>query len=421
MRPNGPIFATATSSTPVYKPARNVVDTGIATKRPARSDYCIASSGGVSCNGPMLVAGVKSFDGVLPSVLDPGHVAGNGDVTLVGPSTVVTGDVKAAGGISQGSGVSVEGQVEPQHSAVVLPAITVETYDPGASNPAARHLDPNYPGLTVDGLARREGDLVITVSGLELNNGLLFVHGNLVVHGGVSGTGAIICTGDVQLDGGGALATSNLAAVIARGNVTVNGTGQSSSFFRGLIYTEGDFTARAVTLVGAFVGNSSAPGGCRMELDNVRAVYDPQAVAFEMKFPFGYTQADRVGMSAEFPSQITPDLNQFYDVRTDSYVLKSELLADVQYRYRGRAYSRSALRGILGREEPPAGFSDWNAALDASDADFRQKLTEQLTDIADRYARTRDAALREGRFSLDLNKFLSVTDRMRIVFWRDLN
>ncbi len=168
-----------------------------------RSEYCIASSGAVSVNGPMLVAGVKEFSGTLPAQLDPGHMAGNGNVALVGPSTVVTGDVKAAGTVSQGGGVSVEGQVEQRHSAVVLPSIAVESYDPGASNPAARHLDPNYPGLTVDGLARREGDLVITVSGLELNNGLLFVRGNLVVHGGVSGTGAIICTGDVHFDGGG--------------------------------------------------------------------------------------------------------------------------------------------------------------------------------------------------------------------------
>lgn len=383
--------------------------------------YCIASSGSVSVNGPMLVAGVKEFDGTLPAQLDPGHMVGNGNVALVGPSTVVSGDVKAAGSVSQGSGVSVQGQVEQQHTAVALPSIEVESYDPGVSNPAARHLDPNYPGLTVDGLARREGDLMLTVSGLELNNGLLYVRGNLVVRGGVSGVGAIICTGNVEIDGGGVLTTSNLAAIVARGNVTITGTGQSSSFFRGLVYTEGNFSARAVTLVGAFVGNSSAPGGCQMQLDQVKAVYDPQAVKFDMKFPFGYSGGPGVGLGASSITPVVPDLSKFYEAATDSYAAKPELLADVQYRYGGKLYSRSRLMKQVRQLSPPDGYSDWTTALDATEADYRDKLTDQLTDIADRYARTRDAALREGKFSLDLNRFLSVTDRLRVVFWRDVN
>ncbi|MCE7873176.1 hypothetical protein DYH09_22760 [bacterium CPR1] len=116
-----------------------------------------------------------------------------------------------------------------------------------------------------------------------------------------------------------------------------------------------------------------------------------------------------------------PDLSEFYDASTDSYRVKPDLLAEIQYRYRGRNYSRSELVKLLRQQAPPADFPDWDTALDATEADFRQKLTDQLTDIADRYARTRDAGLRDGKVSLDLSKFLSDKDRVRVVARRDLN
>lgn len=188
---------------------------------------------------------------------------------------------------------------------------------------------------------------------------------------------------------------------------------------QGLVYTEGDFRARDVTLVGAFVGNSSS--GSKMQLDNVSAVYDGAAVDFEMRYPWGYSGG--VGLSAAgWPIvPVVPDLSKFYDASTDSYAVRPDLLAEVQYSYRGQAYSRSRLLKELRRNAPPAGYPDWDAALNASESDFRQKLTDQLTDIAARYARTRDEALRDGKVSLDLSKFLSDKDRVRVVARRDLN
>lgn len=191
---------------------------------------------------------------------------------------------------------------------------------------------------------------------------------------------------------------------------------------QGLVYTEGDFRARDVTLVGAFVGNSSSAGGSKMQLDNVTAVYDGAAVEFEMRYPWGYSGAGPGLTFDGMPiSPVVPELSEFYDSSTDSYALKPGLLTEFQYSYRGQTYSRSRLLKELRRNAPPPGFSDWSAAFDATEADFRQELTDQLTDIADRYASTRDAALRDAKVSLDLSKFLSDKDRVRVVARRDLN
>lgn len=158
-----------------------------------------------------------------------------------------------------------------------------------------------------------------------------------------------------------------------------------------------------------------------MQLDNVTAVYDGAAVSFEMRYPWGYSGG--AGLSTDLSSitPVVPDLSEFYDKSTDSYRVKQELLNEVQYSYNGRNYSRAELLRVLRSTEVPAEYSDWAAALDATEADFQQKMADQLTDIAERYANTRDAALRDGKVSLDLSKFLSDKDRVRVVARRDLN
>ncbi len=386
-------------------------------------EYSIATSGALVASGPMLVAGVKELSGSsLPpeSELEPGHVASNGSVSLAGPSTRITGDVKAVGTVSS-SGAVVEGQIEEHHSEVALPSIPVTSYDPGTDPAIVRTLDPSYPGLTVDGLARRAGSLVLNVSGLQLQNGLLYVDGNLTVNGGVSGLGAIVCTGDVTVNGGGTLSTTNLAAIVAKGRVTLNGTSGSRGYFRGLVYSETGLEASYLTLVGAFVQRSVSGSG-EIKLTGCDVVYDPAAVQIAWEIPgFGPGGGGFQG-GARLADGLTA--SDFFDKTTghfDSTRVDSER---VPYSYLGASYSslEEAVSSQDGASPPKlpdnsgGRYPSWEAFFQAGHDRYRAQLA-----YMDKLNQARSSpALFHGKFSLDLNQFLNSSDRMRVVFWRDL-
>lgn len=386
-------------------------------------EYCIASSSAIVASGPMLVAGVDSVEGSSLGELKPGHIAGNGNVALTGPATRVTGDVKAVGSVSRGSGVAVEGQVEERHSSVALPLIPLAAYDPGFDPTVVRQLDASYPGLTVNGLARRSGDLMLNVSGLSLNNGLLYVDGNLTVNGGVTGRGAIICTGDVTVTGGGSLSTTNMAAVVARGKVTLSGS--SGAYFRGLVYTETGMEASHLKLVGAFV-HRSASGGGEMKLTNCDVVFDPEAVKFEWEIPgFGPVSSGAYG-GARLAAGLKAE--DFFDKQTGHFDLSRVDGQRVPFSYRNSTYSslEKAVAAQRGKPTPfrinPDGsrgtqYASWEEFFREGQDQYRSMLS-----VMDRqYQATKSEAVRRGSFSLDLNQFLNATDSMRVVYWRDFN
>lgn len=383
-------------------------------------EYCIASSSGMVCSGPMLVAGVDELTGTaLPADLKPGHVASNGSVSLAGPSTRVTGDVKAVGTV-RNSGAVVEGQVQERHSEVALPAIPIASYDPGTDPAVVRSLDASYPGLTVDGLARRTGDLVLNVSGLSLENGLLYVDGDLTVNGGVSGLGAIVCTGDVTVNGGGSLSTTNLAAIVARGSVTLNGTPGSRGYFRGLVYTETGMEASHLTLVGAFV-HRSASGSGELRLNGCDVIYDPAAVQIAIPIP-GFGESDsnmrnraRLGDGVTSEDFFDRDTGHFDSTRVDGQT--------VPLVFEGTIYNsveEATAAADASGERPPPREDGTRPSWEEYFQEEHNRFRSMLTVMDQQYQARPSPALLRGEFSLDLNQFLNTSDRMRVVFWRDL-
>lgn len=380
----------------------------------ARSEYCIASSSGIVASGPMLVAGVSAAGEVADQ---PGHIAGNGDVTLNGPATRVTGDVKATGAVNRSpSGVEIEGQVQGQHSQVSLPSIPIASYDPGHDASIVRKVEGISQGLEIDGLARCDGDLSVNTSGLRLENGLLFVDGDLVIRGGISGRGAIICTGNVTVKGGSELSTTNLAAIVARGKVTLTAAG-SSNHFRGLVYTETGMEASDLKLVGAFVHRSGSGGG-EMKLTNCDVTYDPEAVQFEWEIPgFGELDDDR-RPGARLRDGLTAE--DFFDRSTGHFDPSRVNAERVPIVYRGNTYNSPEEAAASG-EPPPRGEDGSPASWDEYFQLEHTRFRAMLTIMDHQYQARPSPALLRGQFSLDLNEFLNTSDRMRVVFWRDLN
>lgn len=390
--------------------------TGLRSPSKRRSEYCIASSGLVLASGPMLVAGVDEVSGSVLNPDKPGHMVSNGSISLTGPSTRVTGDVKAVGSVTN-SGAVVEGQVEEHHAEVALPSIPITAYDPGTDVTIVRQLDASYPGLTVSGLARRQGDLMLTVSGLSLDSGLLYVDGNVVINGGVTGLGAIICTGNVTVNGGASLTTANLAAVVAKGHVILRGTPGAGACFRGLVYTEGGLEAAHLKLVGAFVQGGAGGSAALTDCD---VVYDPAAVHLEWDIPeFGPGGGNRKG-EAQIANGLAAE--DFFDKTTGHFDLSRVDDQRVPFRFQTATYA--SLDEAVGAQDgkPPyldaaAGtrYPSWEAFFQAGHDRVRAQLS-----YMDQLNQENISRVRQGKISFDLNQFLNTTDRMRVVFWRDL-
>ncbi len=412
--PAGCVYLLATGTCQGVQPRRVAV---MLTAGGGAFRYCIASSSGIVASGPMLVAGVDEAGEVADK---PGHIAGNGDVTLNGPATRVTGDVKATGAVNRSpSGVEIEGQVQGQHSQVSLPSIPITSYDPGHDTAIVRKVEGISQGLEVDGLARCDGDLTVNTSGLRLENGLLFVDGDLVIRGGISGRGAVICTGDVTITGGSELSTTNLAAIVARGKVTLTAAG-SGNHFRGLVYTETGMEASDLKLVGAFVHRSASSGG-EMKLTNCDVTYDPEAVQFEWEIPgFGQGSGDprnrsQLGDGVTAEDFFDRDTGHFDPARVDGQTVP--LVFDgTPYHSVAEAAAAAEDSGEPLPREDGINYASWEEYFQKEHGRFRSMLT-----LMDQQYQTRPSpALLRGQFSLDLNQFLNTSDRMRVVFWRDL-
>jgi hypothetical protein len=275
--------------------------------------YSIASSGRITSNGGLKVASLDDLSllssgglaNVPPDQIQPGDIASNStDATqamqLQGPNIHITGDARAVGGIDwDTSTVIVDGSILPNSDKAYLPKLNLTDYDP-ASKAGLVTVSGNQSNLVVNNWTRSGGDLFVS-GGLTLDSGVLYVDGNLSVNGGIKGTGAVIVTGQVEVFGGGSLASDNMAAVLSGGGLRLQANQADGAQFKGLIYTEGDLSADWVTLGGAAVAN--APGGSNVALNNVDIAYSKQAT--EITIQVGQNAGGSGGGSTggTFPTQ----------------------------------------------------------------------------------------------------------------------
>lgn len=283
-----------------------------------RFPYVIACSGPLVSSGGFRVAAVRDksaapangLGDIADDNLAPGHVVtnasglGDGDaLDLQGEGNHVTGDVQACGDVRLSTDTKVDGQVRPHADAVRLPRIDGRQYStegkPGVVNLTER---PTGSGpLLVEGYANRSGNLVLT-RGLKLDSGVLYVNGNLTVTGGVSGRGAVIVMGDTTIEGGGALETDSMAALISQGPIIIRGEPGHKASFSGLMYTESSLKATNVTLVGTLITNARAGQTGAITLVDTDIIQVPAslAVKFDVSQPSGpnFEQVYRVGGNA---------------------------------------------------------------------------------------------------------------------------
>jgi len=407
--------------------------------------HAITTSGPFASNGGLVIVGVdKPAD--LEGGLDPeeeraGNLASNG----LGPEAVmlhstedqetrITGDVRAGGGIQLGDYTTVVGEVRPSSSNVAIPKLEITDYDPGgnAVEIGGSSLDPDTGEprvLKVDKMILRRNGNLDCQKGIDLNEGVLYVDGNVTVQEGVHGKGAIIATGNISLEGDGAQEGDKGVALLAKGDLTVKGIGPNSAYTQGLAYSSGNVTIANATFVGAVVAN--AEGGSTVTVDQGRVVHTE--VNIEMLFTLPYGCGDGRGTMGFNPGDGLV-LKDYFDTATNTFVVPGDLggpggprlAGDGEWHFTTPSGEDRKVFNYRPAANRNAARTAYNALDPAPTKTFEQAEADnwdiQLGGV--RYARkvwekTRDESNKEGQFSLDPSRFLQLESKTLFTLWRD--
>lgn len=242
--------------------------------------FSVAAEGAIRSNGGLTVASVKAgvpYDLDYPlheDDLEPGHLVSN---SKIGDAAVVlTGENKIYGDLQSSSGVTIEsdtavlGEIRTNSTDESLPDIQAVSYDPELE-PGLQEVHSGAGQLEVEGYNKSYGDLTVD-NGIVLNGGVLYVDGDLTVSaGGVTGKGALITTGNLTIFGDGESFSDNEAALIADGNISLQGASSDKAKFSGLIYTNSQLKAENLRLAGVFVAAGTGSG---VEFSNTEVYED---------------------------------------------------------------------------------------------------------------------------------------------------
>lgn len=255
----------------------------------------LACEGQLNSSGSLMVAAVETIDEVLPLVQDPNspHLPatlasneGSAQAIVLGTDTRVSGDVQAVGGIQLLSAATtvIDGSLLAYSQEVPLPDVTLLDYDPVVMGGAYVDLDwePEV-NPTFNGRVRRSGDLNVT-GDLNLESCLLYVDGDLTVSGGVTGRGAVVTTGDLFVNQAANLDNNHHLGLLAGGDLSLGGANRQSSYIQGIVYCQGDFSARGVTIVGVTV----VKGNGQVNLQDCNLVYLPGNDSVEVVEPLTF-------------------------------------------------------------------------------------------------------------------------------------
>jgi hypothetical protein len=189
-------------------------------------------------------------------------------------SDLVLGDLISPGGITAPAG-TYRGKLRAGETVQAVPSINLDRFVPPAGVTEqldAATLSGRSDRLNLASFHQVRGSLTLP-HGLNLDSGALYVDGDLTVDGGVSGKGLIVCRGAVTIRGGTQMTSLNQLALLAKGSVNLQG-GTEDNNFRGMVYTEGDLKADRVQIAGVLVANGKQPGAGKIELSDARVAVD---------------------------------------------------------------------------------------------------------------------------------------------------
>ena len=238
--------------------------------------FGLASSGPIVSRDPLKVKGTSSLANFRNGEEDrPGHIVCNSPEGITigsadGLQTEISGFVKSSGPASIAQPAVVRGGVRTFADKTTLADIKISDFNLEGEAGVVTLLDSSYDKpQDLDVMYSYSGGHLQYHDSITLNQAMLWIDGDLTVHGSVKGEGLIVVTGDATFKSGSDLSGTNKMAVLAGGDVTIDG---QSNYFAGLVYTEGNLKARNITIVGNAVINSPDPNKGVVDLENVTMV-----------------------------------------------------------------------------------------------------------------------------------------------------
>ncbi|MFN8605962.1 MAG: hypothetical protein U0931_00410 [Vulcanimicrobiota bacterium] len=230
------------------------------------SDVPLKAVGGLSVFGLKQLNALSAGFAAIPEEMKrPGHISTNASdhngepsLQLLG-STHIEGDAQSHGTVVTADAHTVKGEIRNFANTQPLPTIDIKKLDTAGKPGMSQLTSSTMDSPTLSGFNRSRN---LTVSGgLKLDNSVIYVDGNLTIRGGVRGVGAIIASGNVTIEGGSALSGDNQTAILAHGSVTLRGTAGERSEFRGMVYSEGNLDCKYANIAGPIVVNNPDPDG----------------------------------------------------------------------------------------------------------------------------------------------------------------
>jgi hypothetical protein len=433
----------------------------------------VASSGPIRCENT-LIAGVADREDVTYSEgrvwvneddMGPGDLVSNSThptaAIQLDERCRITGDVQAPGGLSR-NGARVDGEVRcPWSDSAQLPQLEIQDFDPARDQAIYFEKLPEetLAGLTLSGIHRAEGRVQLE-GPLVLDNALLYVDGDLTVEKGVRGVGSLMVAGDTVLAGAVNVASDDEVALYGKGSVRLEGTDMLRQCFQGMVYTQGDFFASGITIVGDFIVDAQVDvegaGTGAVTLKNVGVVRAPDMGSADFFYKEGQAVVFRFGPHTMQPSQWKRDAygNEYGVVqRTAGYLSTPGNATDLSFTsawknddpalirvvqsgnrefysfsWRGRSTGDGSPLPELSTIGPIEGrqafidylWSNCFAGRSGYDVDWPDEFTFK-THLAQTLQRIKpQQTTRKGNFKVHPNKFLNGPEKMRIVMYREL-
>ncbi len=249
----------------------------------------IRQEGDYTGGDPNSIPPENTLPGNLFSNSTSGFVAAGPSAT-VSQNSLITGSAGSVASVTNDATSVVQGELLPFSDPRPMPNLDIR----GKINlllPNAIPIANSYPGshqLDPDWFCLADGGL--SVGGdLELQGSALLVRGDLNVARAITGTGVVLVDGNVTIgDGGTNVVTGDQVAIACTRDFVLSAAAPESNYFKGLVYCEGDFEARDITVVGATVVHGKNGSRGSAELENVRFIYNPGAVELVLQPPRGY-------------------------------------------------------------------------------------------------------------------------------------